>query len=104
MSAARYARLVRAAAVAGHAANPRARFLMYADTQYAAAGGKIRDWIDDMFAAVPDLGSVVDGIAVHPYTLGSPLAVTSQTRNDFRRIDETRVAWRPTAGARCPCG
>jgi polysaccharide biosynthesis protein PslG len=102
VDAAHYARLVRAAAVAGHRANPRARFLVYGDTAYAARDGSIRDWIADMFAAVPDLGRVVDGIAVHPYTLGSPLSVTSQERNDFRRVDQIRVEAQERGGRALP--
>jgi polysaccharide biosynthesis protein PslG len=102
VDAGHYARLVRAAAVAGHRANPRARFLVYGDTQYAARDGSIRDWIADMFAAVPDLGRVVDGIAVHPYTLGSPLSATSQARNDFRRLDQVRVEVQERSGRALP--
>jgi hypothetical protein len=62
---ARYARLVKAAATAGRAANSEARFLLQADR---TPGGDARHtFIDDMYAAVPDLNSHFDAVAVHPY-------------------------------------
>jgi hypothetical protein len=102
VDARRYAKLTAAAARAGRAANPRARFLVAGETRYDAGNGSVRNWVDDLWAAVPDLGSLVDGIAVHPYTLGSPLAITSQARNDFRRVDEIRVAARAKSGRALP--
>ena len=54
---ARYAKLVRTAVSAGRAANPRARFLLAADTFYTEAPGDYRNWIDGMYEAVPDLNA-----------------------------------------------
>jgi hypothetical protein len=102
IDARRYAKLTAAAARAGRAANPRARFLVAGETRYDAGNGSVRDWMTDLWAAVPDLGALVDGIAVHPYTLGSPLAVTAHARDDFRRIDEIRVAAQASSGRALP--
>jgi hypothetical protein len=79
---AQYARLYAAAVVAARQANPRARFLIAAD---------------DMFAAVPKLGSMVDGVAFHPYgddpSLGlAPGSTYLDTAggSSFARIDTAR--------------
>jgi hypothetical protein len=57
---ARYARLFKASASAGRAANPQARFIVAAEWQYQATDGSWRNWVDDMYAAVPDLNSYAD--------------------------------------------
>ena len=62
-----YARLVRAAVVAGRAANPAVRFLIEAAASYQTSTSGSGDWIGGMYAAVPNLGSYYDGLAVHPY-------------------------------------
>jgi hypothetical protein len=92
----RYARLVRAAVAAGREANPRAQFLIEADTYYTAASGDYRNWIHDMYRAVPDLNRWFDGVAVHPYSSErSPDVYTPRgpTRWQFRRIEEERAAF-----------
>ena len=63
----RYARLVKAAGAAGHAADPSAKFLLAADNQCALVSGTWVWWIDALYQAVPDLSNYFDGIAVHPY-------------------------------------
>ncbi|MGH2988649.1 MAG: hypothetical protein ACRDMA_02135, partial [Solirubrobacterales bacterium] len=65
VDAGRYARLVKAAVSAGRAANPEARFLLQADR--TPPGDARHSFIDDMYAAVPDLNSYFDAVAVHPY-------------------------------------
>ena len=67
---ARYARLAEAAARAGRRANPRTRYLLAADLSYRDGAGERRDWLPALAAAAPGLGRVIDGLAVHPYTLG----------------------------------
>lgn len=64
---ARYARLVKAAVTAGRAADPSAKFLLAAENQSAYVGGTWVWWIDALYAAVPDLNSYFDAVAVHPY-------------------------------------
>ncbi len=65
---ARYARLVRAAATAGHAADGSARFLLAAEMQGTMiTGHRWLWWVDAMYRAVPDLNRYFDGISVHPY-------------------------------------
>ncbi len=68
---ARYARLFKTAVVAARAANPAARFIIAAEWQYQASDGSWRKWIDDMYAAVPDLNSYFDAYSTHPYGNGS---------------------------------
>jgi hypothetical protein len=86
-----YARLVKAAVMAGRARNPRARFLIEADTTGLPVSGPQVEWVDAMFAAVPDLARWIDGVAVHPYSNGaSPDEYTpsGDTRWQFRRIEQ----------------
>jgi polysaccharide biosynthesis protein PslG len=65
---ARYARLVRAAATAGRAADGSARFLLAAEMQGTMISGhRWLWWVDAMYRAVPDLNRYFDGISVHPY-------------------------------------
>ena len=68
---ARYARLFKAVAIAGRAANPAARFIIAAEWQYHASDGSWRNWVEDMYAAVPDLNSYFDAYSTHPYGNGS---------------------------------
>ncbi len=62
-----YARLVRAAAIAGRQADPAAHFLLAADNQSQLVNGNWVWWIDALYQAVPDLNNYFDGVAVHPY-------------------------------------
>jgi polysaccharide biosynthesis protein PslG len=63
----RYARLVKAAAIAGRQADPAARFLLAAENQAHFTGNAWVWWIDALYQAVPDLNNYFDGVAVHPY-------------------------------------
>jgi polysaccharide biosynthesis protein PslG len=63
----RYARLVKAAAIAGRQADPGARFLIAAETQSVLVGSNWVWWVDALYQAVPDLNNYFDGVAVHPY-------------------------------------
>jgi polysaccharide biosynthesis protein PslG len=86
-----YARLVRAAAAAGKAANPQARFLLEADlTSYVSASQQV-EWVDALYNAVPDLNSWFDGVAVHPYSWPKSPDVYSGGRWDFKRIGDIRA-------------
>jgi hypothetical protein len=64
---ARYAELVRAAATAGRATDPNARFLLAAEMQSAMTGGAWQWWVDALYQAVPDLNDYFDGVAMHDY-------------------------------------
>jgi hypothetical protein len=95
VSPSRYARLAKAGASAGRAANPQAKFLLSADTFYTEAPGDYRNWIDGMYDAVPDLNDWFDAVAIHPYSPSlSPDVYTpgrgGGTRWQFRRIEEMR--------------
>jgi len=68
----RYAAMVRAATVAGRAANRSTHWLMEADLTYLAPDGERRRWLEAMAAADPGLMQLVDGAAVHPYMFGAP--------------------------------
>jgi hypothetical protein len=63
----RYARLVKAAAIAGRRADPDARFLLAAENQAQHVDNAWVWWIDALYQAVPDLNNYFDGVAVHPY-------------------------------------
>ncbi len=74
---ARYAALAQQTVAAGRQVSPQVRFLLSAEVTYRAADGSSRNWLDDLFAAAPHLGSFLDGLAVHPYSvagLGSDTA------------------------------
>ena len=83
----RYARLVEAAATAGREANPRAKFLLAGEQ--TPAGDKLHHYIDDMYAAVPDLNSYFDAVAVHPYG-GSSAPDRRRGGWGFPRISDIR--------------
>lgn len=82
LSARTYARLVRAAVRAGRAADPRARFLAEGEAAYRHADGAAGDWMADLFAADPNLGDVLDGVAVHPYSRDPPAAYAPSRGGD----------------------
>jgi polysaccharide biosynthesis protein PslG len=63
----RYARLVKAAAIAGRQADPAAQFLLAAENQAQLVGSTWVWWIDALYQAVPDLNNYFDGVAVHRY-------------------------------------
>jgi hypothetical protein len=64
----RYARLVKAAGSAGHAADPNAKFLLASEMSSARdANGDWQWWTDAMYQAVPDLNNYFDGVASHDY-------------------------------------
>ncbi|HET6866473.1 MAG TPA: beta-galactosidase [Solirubrobacteraceae bacterium] len=63
----RYARMVKAAALAGRQADPGARFLLAAENQAQHVGNAWVWWINALYQAVPDLNNYFDGVAVHPY-------------------------------------
>jgi hypothetical protein len=63
----RYARLVKAAAIAGQRVDPQAKFLMAAEMQSAMAHGQWQWWVAALYQAVPDLNRYFDGVAMHDY-------------------------------------
>jgi polysaccharide biosynthesis protein PslG len=63
----RYARLVKAAAIAGRQADPNAQFLLAAENQAQLVGSKWVWWVNALYQAVPDLNDYFNGVAVHPY-------------------------------------
>lgn len=66
-----YARDFAAAAEAAKSVSSSVKLLIAADYQDAPqTGGSTpweTSWISDMFAAVPNLGKLIDGVSVHPY-------------------------------------
>jgi hypothetical protein len=97
-----YARDVQAASQAAKKVAPTVKLLMAAEDGDAAAagGGWWTTSVDAYFAAVPDLGKWIDGVAVHPY--GDDPAVPVKEANGFRgtsggwsfqRIDSIRAAF-----------
>jgi hypothetical protein len=101
----RYARLVVAAANAGRAANPAARFLIEADTQGINEDGSYTPWVQGMYDAVPDLSNYFDAVAVHPYSSpGSPDEYTpgGDTRSQFRRVGQIKQAFADRGAGKKP--
>jgi hypothetical protein len=97
-----YARDVAAAAEAAKKIDPSVKFLIAAEyNDSAQAGGSSpweTTWIDDMFTAVPDLGKLIDAVAVHPYgdDPALPLAEPGGWKDasggwSFQRIDTIRA-------------
>lgn len=84
-----YAALARAAATAIHAAAPDARVVLTADPFDVRRDGTRTPWLERVLDAAPDLGSMVDVYAVHPYpeprNLG-PLAAAADHSRAFARV------------------
>jgi hypothetical protein len=91
-SPALYARMFKAAAIAGRRANPAARFLAAATTDVCVAapcgGGDWVHWADGMVDAVPDIARYIDAIAVHPYPAGHD--------PDYQPVDGTDSSFKNT--------
>ncbi len=91
-----YARLVKAAAIAGRQADSSAKFLMAAEMQGQEVSGNYVWWVDALYQAVPDLNNYFDGVAVHPYgndLTGNDALVPGQAYNGYdqiRRIETIR--------------
>ena len=64
---ARYARLVRAAGIAGHAVDPSVKFLIEAEMQPNLTNGQWVWWVDALYRAMPNLNRYFNGVAVHDY-------------------------------------
>ena len=62
-----YAKLVKAAAIAGRAADPNTRYLLAAENQSQLVNSTWVWWVDALYQAVPDLNNYFDGVVVHPY-------------------------------------
>jgi hypothetical protein len=62
----RYARLVEAAGIAGHAAAPSAKFLLEAEME-THLDRVWTWWVDALYQAVPALNRYFDGVAVHDF-------------------------------------
>lgn len=85
----RYARLVRAAAIAGRAANPAAKYLLGSEVTGRMQGSTWVHWTDALYQAVPDLNNYFDAVAVHPY--GEDMTgLTDVGFGQFRRLERLR--------------
>ncbi|MFN8132282.1 MAG: hypothetical protein U0R70_12110 [Solirubrobacteraceae bacterium] len=95
---ARYARLFAAAATAGRAANPAAKFILAAEANVQPTAGPFAgvsvDWMQAMTAAVPNLPSLVDAVSAHPYSGSAPPDVPLDGAPDgkFLRVGTIRRA------------
>jgi hypothetical protein len=96
-----YARDIQAASEAAKSVAPSVKMLVAADYQDSSQTGGLNQWelswIDSMFAAVPSLGQLIDGVAVHPYgdDPSAPLAERGGWKDAagawaFQRIDTIR--------------
>jgi exo-beta-1,3-glucanase (GH17 family) len=83
---------VKAAVTRARRANPRARFLIEAETTYTRDFETYRDWMGAMYAAVPNLGRYYSAVAVHPYSVEAPDRYTpGSSRWQTRRLEEIRA-------------
>jgi hypothetical protein len=62
----RYAQMVKAASIAGHAVSPSTNFLIEAEME-AHLQGVWTWWVDALYKAVPDFNSYFQGVAVHDF-------------------------------------
>ncbi len=91
----RYARMVKAAGIAGHAAAPSARFLLEAEME-SHLNRVWTWWVDALYQAVPDLNRYFDGVAVHDFGRDtadlSPIVAGKPYPNfdRIRRIEDLR--------------
>jgi hypothetical protein len=106
-SPARYARLVKAASIAGHKQDRGAKFLLEADM--AAHLSRVWGWwVDDLYRAMPDLNKYFNGVAVHDYgsdVTHSPRIIPGQPYDGFghvRRIQNIRQQFVSHGGANKP--
>lgn len=91
VSPGRYARLYKAAVVAGRQANPSTRYLVEANYDVYDVDPEHPGWVywaDGMVREVPDLGDYVDGIAIHPYPGGH--------HPDYQPVNSTDASFRNT--------
>lgn len=85
-----YARLVKAAGLAGHAADRSAKLLLSAEMQSARdPDGKWVWWTDALYRAVPSLNNYFDGVAIHDYgsdTTGLNPMVAGQAYTNYGHV------------------
>jgi hypothetical protein len=90
-SPALYAEMVKDAVTAARRVSPAAQFLIEGITFFTPVGGGVmQDWINGMYAAVPNLGEYFDAMAIHPYGGDPGLADSSDPDTDPR--DEVEQA------------
>jgi hypothetical protein len=93
----RYARLVRATAIATRHVDPNVSLLLEADMATHESRGRFTWWVDALYRAMPSLNHYFDGVAMHAYgndakhltpiRAGRPYANFSRTR----RIEDVRA-------------
>lgn len=88
-----YARMFKAVVQAARPVDPRARFLLEADTRVIETGWPWQPFLSAMFDAVPDLGEYAYAVSVHPYQGdgGSPRTCSRPTPSRGVKQD-----WRAT--------
>jgi hypothetical protein len=96
-----YARMFKAAAVAGKQADANAQFMFEGDTGANTGRWPQPAWFEQAFAAVPDLANYLDAVSIHPYTMeDNPTDCTPsgggldkfwyETRFQFCRVKDVR--------------
>jgi hypothetical protein len=86
----RYARLVKASVSAARAVNPQARFLVYVAGLVKSSKYTGVRWVNEMFAAVPDLAGYIDALDGHPY---NGLKLVQDARNAMIAHGATGDLW-----------
>jgi len=94
---ARYARLVRATAIATRHVDRHVRLLLEADMATHQYGSNFRWWVDSLYRAMPSLNRYFDGVAMHDYgsdaTTLAPIRAGQPYQNfgRTRRIEDVRA-------------
>ena len=93
-----YARFFRDVVSQSESVDPAARFMLETDSQ--------TEWVDQMFAAVPDLARYADLVSVHPYTGDTPPeacgASVQERRGHLCRLLDVRAALDRHGAERAP--
>ena len=87
---ARYARLVRATAIATRRVDRHVRLLLEADMATYQYGNEFRWWVDSLYRAMPSLSRYFDGVAMHDYGSDATHLTPIRYGQPYQNFDRTR--------------
>jgi hypothetical protein len=87
---ARYARLVRATALATRRVDPHVKLLLEADMATHESKGQWTWWVDALYQAMPDLNRYFDGVAMHAYGIDASHLAPMRPNQPYPNFDRTR--------------
>ncbi len=86
----RYARLVRATAIATHHVDRHVKLLLEADMATHEAHGQFTWWVDALYRAMPSLNRYFDGVATHLYGNDATHLAPVRAGQPYKNFDRTR--------------